>query len=69
MAIRPFSRKPAPMNTASSAAHTRVFRSSGSSARRKHHMASVMVSVSMASGIRIRVKRNRPMDVLNTKPE
>ena len=69
MAINPFKRKPIPTNSASSDAHKPVFRSSGSSARKKHHMASAIVSVRVASGIKIRVKRKRPIDVLKTRPE
>ena len=39
-----------------------------SSARRKAHIASVIVSVRITSGIRMRVNRNSPTQVASTRP-
>ena len=50
-------------------AQTRGRRSSGSSARRNAHIASVIASVRVTSGIWIRVNSQRPMDVASTSPE
>ncbi len=56
------------MLAAITAAHARGLGSSSSSARRKDHSASAIVSVRMTSGIRMRVNSHRPMQVAITSP-
>ncbi len=71
-AIRPFSNSPAPRKAPELApALTSVLwrlRSSGSSRRSHDQMAPVITSVSVASGIRMRVKRKSPTQVARMRP-
>ena len=56
------------MLAAITAAHIRGRGSVSSKVRKKAHRASVMVSVSVTSGIRIRVNRNKPTQGESTSP-
>src|SRR5438270_11113358 len=68
-AISPLSNRPVPIAAAQVQAQKRGRRSSESSARRNAHIASVIASVRVTSGIWIRVNSQRPMDVASTSPE
>src|SRR6266446_6398915 len=66
--IKLFSRTPVPRLAARTNAQKRGCGSSSSRARRNAHIAKAIVSVSVTSGMTIRVKRNRPTHVATHKP-
>ena len=66
--IKLFSRTPVPRLAARTNAQKRGCDSSSSRARRNAHIANAITSVSVTSGMTIRVKRNRPTHVAVHKP-
>src|SRR4030088_2893168 len=68
MAIKLLSNKPTPILAQKRAAQNRGLGSCASITLRKDHIAKVMVSVRMTSGIRMRVKRNNPTHVAMHRP-